>query len=275
MELLKAEWLDESYLKDMWIDFFYAICRWQYNICDCLSTLFQGNKQLEVDYGAPQDKVRVIPNGIDILRFKAARSTRCTRNPRIVGFVGRVDSVKDIKTLIQAMAIIRKGYSNVKGLIVGPTEEQPAYYQECQQLVSMLNLNETVVFTGRADVLKYYQKMDVMLLTSIKEAMPLVVLEAMASGIPVVATDVGACRELLLGTDDGLGSAGVVKRIKDADGIAEATLKILKNEDLANMMGHNGIRRVEKFYREALVIEQYKGIYKELLSLGRHQLSTR
>jgi len=130
-----------------------------------------------------------------------------------------------------------------------------------------------LTFTGRADVLDYYRNMDLLLLTSIKEAMPLVVMEAMACGIPVVATSVGSCRELLYGLDDDIGQAGIVARIMDAEGIADAAMRILRNPDLANTFARNGIRRIERFYREELIIEQYQNIYREAAN-GRTHLST-
>ncbi len=132
----------------------------------------------------------------------------------------------------------------------------------------MLGLNETITFTGRADVLDYYKKMDLLVLTSIKEAMPLVVMEAMACGIPVVTTDVGACSELLYGVDDGIGPAGIVAKIRDVQGIAGATLEILRHGERADDFGKNGIKRIEQLYREDLVIRQYSDIYQEELNGG-------
>jgi polysaccharide biosynthesis protein PelF len=273
MELLKSEWLDTPYLKDMWIDMFSAICQWQYNYGGAIVTLYKGNKDLQMEYGAKAENVRVVPNGIDIERFRSARQTRCAHPVKRVGLVGRVDSVKDVKTYIQAISIIQKGYPAVEGLIIGPTDDQPEYYRECRQLVDMLDLKQTLTFTGRADVLDYYKTMDLLLLTSIKEAMPLVVMEAMACGIPVVATSVGSCRELLYGMDDDIGQAGIVARIMDAEGIADAAVRILRDPDLANRFAQNGIRRIEQFYREELIIEQYQNIYREAAN-GRTHLST-
>ena len=244
MELLKSNWLDDPYLKDMWIDSFSAICRWQYKFCDRIITLFEGNRDLEVAYGASRDRILVIPNGIDIARFREARKSRCDGSEKRIGFVGRVTRVKDVKTFIQAMAVIIKSCPKAMGLIIGPMDEEPDYYKECLELIKLLDIKENIVFTGRANVLDYYKVIDILLLTSIKEAMPLVVMEAMACGIPVISTDVGACRELLYGNNDGFGEAGIVRRIMDSEGIANAALTILNNRDIANRYGQNGIKTV-------------------------------
>jgi glycosyltransferase involved in cell wall biosynthesis len=186
----------------------------------------------------------------------------------MVGLVGRVDNVKDIKTFLEVMAIVKKEYQKVEAWIIGPTDNQPGYYTECTELLDMLGLNDTITFTGIADVLDYYKKMDVLVLTSIKEAMPLVVMEAMACGIPVVTTDVGACNELVYGLDDGIGPAGIVARIRDVQAIAAATVKILEDKELASDFGENGIKRIERLYREDLIIKQYFNIYQEELNGG-------
>jgi len=265
MELLKSDWLDIPYLKDMWIDAFTATCRWQYNRCDKLITLFQGNRRVRAEYGAVHEQVQVVPNGIDVARFAPARQPRCLADPRQIGLVGRVDSVKDIKTFIQAVAMIRRDYPAIAAMVIGPTEDQPDYYEQCVQLCRMLDLTDVVTFTGRADVLDYYQRLDLVVLTSIKEAMPLVVMEAMASAVPVVATDVGACRELLDGLNDGLGPAGLIARVMDAESVADACLKIIGDPGLANTMAAAGVARIEAFYREQIIIATYKAIYEEQL----------
>jgi glycosyltransferase involved in cell wall biosynthesis len=100
--------------------------------------------------------------------------------------------------------------------------------------------------------------------------MPLVVMEAMASGIPVVATSVVACKELLFGNDDGIGPAGALARVMDAEGVADAAIRILKNPDLADKMAQNGIARIERLYREEFVIDQYRRIYQEAINGRRH-----
>ena len=82
------------------------------------------------------------------------------------------------------------------------------YAQECYTLVKQLKL-ENVIFTGRVDIVKYMEKLDFTILTSISEGQPLSVLESLAARRPCVTTDVGCCRELLEGKEgDFFGPAG-------------------------------------------------------------------
>ena len=95
--------------------------------------------------------------------------------------------------------------------------------------------------------------MDVIVLTSISEAQPLVILEANICGVPCVATDVGACSELLYGRtapDRALGSSGLITPIANPEATASAIIEILSDDGRRQRMGESGIARVRKFYDE-------------------------
>jgi len=267
MDLSVAEWLDEEYMRDMWRDFFKGLTKFQYETVTRLITLYNGNRELAAEYGADPEKVEVIPNGIQIERFQKARRTRLIKGEvPVIGIVGRVDSVKDMKTYLNVSAIIKNAIPNIQSYVVGPTEEVESYYKECLALRELLKAEDYVTFTGPADVVEYYKIFDILLLTSVKEAMPLTVMEAMASGLPVVATRVGACEELLNGSgDDKLGIAGYVATIMDSQDIAMKTLEILNNPELANQMAQTGIERIETYYLETMLEDAYREVYKSLM----------
>ena len=107
--------------------------------------------------------------------------------------------IKDIKTYLQAIKILSADVPGLVALVMGPTDEQPDYYRDCKAAVAELGLAGTVRFTGQVDVTQYFPRIHVNVLTSVSESQPLSVLEAGAAAIPTVATDVGACREILLG----------------------------------------------------------------------------
>jgi glycosyltransferase involved in cell wall biosynthesis len=137
----------------------------------------------------------VIPNGIDVARYSSVQ--RIKKQGFHIGLVGRVVPIKDIKTFISCCKVISQHIPEALFYCIGPTDEDPDYYEDCMKLVKSLRIEDRFFFTGRQNVLEYYAYLDVMLLTSIREAQPLVILEAWSAGVPVVATKVGNVAEML------------------------------------------------------------------------------
>jgi glycosyltransferase involved in cell wall biosynthesis len=181
-----------------------------------------------------------------------------------VGFVGRVSRIKDLRTAIKAIRIVKDRIPETKFLIIGPYEEdEKDYYEECLQLVEILNLKDTVEFLGRQNVLDYYPTIDVLLLSSVSEGQPLVILEAMAAGIPVVSTDVGACREML---NDELGKSGYVVPPKDFDSLAKAIISLYEDRETYEKFSKNGKIVVSSKYRLDQMIRNYRNLYERVLN---------
>src|SRR5205823_2840531 len=146
----------------------------------------------------------LLSRGLDGLRRVPGRApsppAKPSAGPRpVIGFIGRVVPIKDVKTFIRAMKAIVAERPEVEGWIVGPTSEDEAYATECRQLVSALGLDRNVKFLGFRAPEEILPQLGLLALTSMSEALPLVVLEAFASGLPVLTTDVGACREMVEG----------------------------------------------------------------------------
>jgi glycosyltransferase involved in cell wall biosynthesis len=252
IEISQAEWIyvaggekiqvqtNLGFFQNIWVSFFEAMGRLTYQKANEIYTLYEGNRQLEIEYGADPCKTFIIPNAINVERFQEhPKLPREPGDPFIVGFVGRVVPIKDVKTFIRACKVVSLHVPNVKFYIMGPREEDPQYDRECTELVTMLGMEELVIFTGRVDVKKYYPKIDLLVLTSISEAQPLVILEAACLGVPSVASDVGSCDELLNGRteeDKALGGSGIITRVADPDDTAQAITKILTDENLRNQM---------------------------------------
>ena len=104
-------------------------------------------------------------------------------------------------------------------------------------------------------------------MTSISEGQPLSLLESMASGKPAVVTDVGSCSEIVLGPSDNIGPAGMVANVMDAEGLAEAIVKMAKDENLRKNMGQAARRRVKEFYTINYMGDSYRNLYDELCKL--------
>ena len=141
---------------------------------------------------------------------------------------------------------------------IGPTDEDPEYYEDCKILVNSLKLSKQFHFTGRADVREYYAFLDVLLLTSVREAQPLVILEAYCAGVPVVSTRVGNVPELLDYDERFLSPP------KDPEKLAEGVRYIHDNpEEIANLVKKNK-DKVHRFYDRHDLHNNYREIYRDL-----------
>lgn len=264
-ELIKARWVQGIY-KNIWIDQFKKMSQLAYRKADIVTSLFERARQLQIELGCPAEKTRVTPNGIDMERLRnlpgKGEEEKQTVN---VGAVLRVTPIKDVKTMIQAFAFAHQKMPNLHLWIMGPADEDPEYAQECYELVDMLGI-EAITFTGRVDIRDYLGRMDMTLLTSISEGQPLTILESFAAHKPVIATDVGNCRELITGDRDSFGSAGILTHIMNLEETTDAILTLARDEELRWAMGENGYRRVSGFFKVEDMRDTYREIYAALAS---------
>lgn len=263
-EIVAASWLEEVY-KPIWINLFKLISRYVYMQAAKVTTLFEKNQLFQLELGCDIQKMKIIPNGINVERFMEL-SRQDKKDTFVVGMVGRVVSIKDIKMALRCARLVKDAISDFKLLIIGPTEEEEAYFKECQKLVEVFDLEETVHFTGSQNVLEYYPKMNALLLTSVSEGQPLVILEAMAAGLPVVATDVGGCSELIFGSkDEGIDSAGYIVPPKDYESAAKYLIRLYEKDEVRIKFRENGEKRVQEKYLTSQMIERYHHLYKEVM----------
>jgi len=282
-EISRAGWIYEaentvfryseglSVFKRLWVEFFFFLSRVAYSSADLVFALYQGNAALQIDYGAEPKKMEVLPNGIDPNNFDEALQKRSERlktrsGKHYVGFIGRVVTIKDVKTLIRSARILIQNVPGAVIQIIGPTDEDPEYYEECRAMVSEFGLQEVVLFLGSQNVVKVMDQIDVMILTSLSEGLPLVILEAFSAGIPVVATDVGACRELIQGRtpeDQALGPAGIITRVGSPSETAAALEKLIINPSLLRDMGAAGRQRAERYYTQKALLARYHQVYTD------------
>lgn len=280
IEITMADWLREGVpggltidrhrrdLKSLWIDTFRSFSRACYEACNPIVTLYEGNTVLQVEDGAQASRLRVIPNGIDLARFGAMRPSPAARRPT-VALIGRVVPIKDVKTFVRAAARLRDAVPDVRALVLGPLEEDPGYVDQCRTLVTHLGLGDTVIFTGRVKLDDYLPQIDAVVLTSLSEAQPLVILEAGAAGIPCVATDVGACREMILGRSDespSIGAGGVVTPVANPAATAEALARLLGDTAFRERCSLAIQARVRRHYDKADLDRRYGDLYEQLIA---------
>lgn len=265
-EIIKAFWVAGIY-KNIWIEQFRKMSRLAYERADKVTSLYAHAKELQIELGCPEGRIMVTPNGINMERFADLPGKTTEEKDWInIGAVLRVTPIKDVKTMIRAFAYAKEEVPNIKLWIMGPTEEDEEYAQECFDLVESMQISD-VIFTGRVDVRQYLGRMDFTILTSISEGMPLTILESYAAKKPVIATDVGNCKGLIYGESDHFGAAGILTHIMNVSEITQAIVKLATTPELRYEMGEIGYKRVEKSYRIEQMKETYKGIYQELGAL--------
>ncbi|MET3682895.1 glycosyltransferase involved in cell wall biosynthesis [Alkalibacillus flavidus] len=262
-EILKASWIADYY-KQRWIHFFHHLTKQAYREADDIITLFERNSELQAQIGAPEEKLHVIPNGIDYKKLSEVKRQKTSKDKLIMGAIVRIVPIKDIKTMIHAAKLLDDRAIPFELYIMGPLDEDEEYTEECSLLIQQLDLKGRVYLTGKVNISEYLPIFDVCLLTSISEGQPLAVLEGMAAGIPWVVTDVGACSELIYGgTHDRFGPAGFVVTPVKPTQIAERCEWFYHNPSEAVKFGMNGKKRVEEYYQVDQFIDLYAQLYKE------------
>ena len=283
IEILMADWIVDTVdrglslddpradLRDLWVRMFESYARTCYEACDAITTLYGDNQSIQVALGADPDKLMVIANGIDLERFrKVARAA--SSHPPTIALIGRVVPIKDVKTFIAAAAMAAPRIPGLRALVIGPTDEDEAYAEECRTLVGELGLEACVTFTGRVDVSEWLGVIDIVILTSLSEAQPLTLLEAGAAGVACITTNAGSCREILLGRADEeppLGAGGIVTDLVSPEQIADGIIKLIEDAPLRKAMGERLRRRVERFYPSDLSRDAYRGLYGRLMGRER------
>ena len=258
-ELIKAKWVQGVY-KNIWIEQFRKMSKLAYQEGELITSLFEHARKLQTELDCPEEKTMVTPNGIRVENFQDIPGrTEEDKGFVNIGAVLRVTPIKDVKTMIQAFAFAKRSVPKLKLWIMGPTDEDEKYAQECFDLVDSLGVSD-IEFTGRVNVKEYLGRMDFTILTSISEGQPLTILESYAAHKPTIATDVGNCRELIYGNDDGFGAAGILTHIMNLEEIAQAMIDLAIDPEGREQMGEAGYKRVTSFYR----IEQMKETYKEI-----------
>lgn len=261
-ELIKAKWI-KGVFKNIWIEQFRKMSQLAYGRADMVTSLFDQARELQLEEGCSVEKTMVIPNGIQVERFQDIPGKTEEDEGRInVGAVLRIAPVKDVMTLVQAFGFAQEREPALRLFVIGPWEEDEDYARECFQLIQNMGIQD-VVFTGNVDVREYYGRMDMTILTSISEGQPLTILESFAAHKPVISTDVGNCRELILGKADDFGAAGIVTHIMNVEEIAQAILQMAHNEQMRLDMGENGYKRVSSGYRIEKMQDEYRKVYRD------------
>ena len=189
-------------------------------------------------------------------------------HPLAVGAIIRVVPIKDIKTMIQSFALVKAQRPDAILYLIGPYDEDPEYYEECLELIETLDCPD-IEFVGRVNVAEWMERLDMVILTSISEGQPFVLLEAMAAKRPVLSTNVGSCKEIIEGYQDEFQDAGVVVPVMNPSKIAAGILKIGSSLEGMRQYASEGYARVAKYYQDKDFLASYEKLYEEMMEEWR------
>jgi glycosyltransferase involved in cell wall biosynthesis len=180
----------------------------------------------------------------------------------VVGFAGRLVPVKGLVSLLRAIVPLRIMFPLLRLEVAGDGPDRPALEREAE----LLGLEDTVEFLGwREDLTRLFDRWDVFAQPSLEEAFPVATLEAMAAGLPVVATNVGGLPELVEDAETGL-----LVPPEDPAALADALRKLISEPALRQVMGRAGLVRVRERFSVDQMIAEIAQVYEEILQSRPH-----
>ena len=215
---------------------------------------------------APLRKVEVIPLGLDLQKFadptahvgELRKELGVAQGCRLVGMIGRMVPIKGCHYFLQAAHEIIKVDPRVRFVLVGDGILRANLEFECQQL----GISKAVTFLGwRKDLRRIYADLDVVVLSSLNEGTPLSIIEAMAAGKGVVATDVGGVSDVVTS-----GETGLLVPPKDSKALANAVLRLLRDEKLRRSLGELARASVYPKYDVSRLTQDMENLYLRLAS---------
>jgi glycosyltransferase involved in cell wall biosynthesis len=224
---------------------------------DRLILLCEKSREEALTEGFSSEQLVYIPNGVDTAYFKPVPEAR-TKNNNII-FIGRLDCLKGVDTLLQALRKLKDAGVPAQLDIIGDGPERSGL----ELLARQLGITSAVIFHGAVHgVAPYLQRSSLFVLPSLSEGMPNVVLEAMACGLPVVATRVGGIVDII--TD---GENGLLVDAQHPDQLYEAMKRLLTDRQLADRLGGQALRTIERRFSLDTIVNRYISLYEELQGL--------
>jgi len=237
--------------------YFKKSIKWVVPSMEKASVIIVPSKYLQKVFETFHLEAQVVPNIINLDRFKWVKNEISNvKKPHLI-ITRNLEAIYGINTAIEAVAIVKKTVHNVKLSIAGSGPQK----EELQALVKKLELENNVNFTGKlqpSEVAKLYQDADIMLNPTTVDNMPNSVLEAMASGVPIVTTNVGGIPYIVEDYKTAL-----LVDVNNSKLMADRMIELINNEQLYSELHHNGLAEVQQ-YTWACVKEQWLSIYRQL-----------
>ena len=240
-----------------------AVDRYLARRCDCVIANSQGVRDFYVQQGLPADKIRVIPNGVGpaqpsgTTRGQLFAELGLPDDSRLIGLVGRLWLQKRVKDAIWSADLLKVIRDDVHLLVIGdgPHRDRLMKFRD-QSLI-----RDKVHFLGqRGDVPRMMPHFDVLWSTSGYEGQSNSIMEAMAAGVPVVASDVPGTRELVVD-----GETGYLVPVGERAAFTRHANKLLDDASLARRLGAAGKARMAEHFGVEKMVHRYAELYRELL----------
>jgi len=217
-----------------------------------------------LNWGVSPSKVSTIDNGIDLNRFKGSFDTNNIRKKlniashfKVIGTIGRLDEQKGHIFLIESTIQFLKVFPDTIFLIVG----DGSLKQKLQDKVVELSLENNFVFTGiRKDIPEILVAIDIFVLPSLSEGLPMVLLEAMAAKKPIIASGVGAIPKVIINNE-----TGILIKPRDVDELTKSMIDLLRNKDKADLIAKNAYNKIVREFSSKKMVKEYIKIYDHIL----------
>jgi glycosyltransferase involved in cell wall biosynthesis len=205
-------------------------------------------------------KVTIIYNAIDFSLIPKQKKEFRNNNDMLIGSIGRISEQKGYDILLKAIKIVKESYPNIKLEIVGAYDDKDNdCFQELNNLTNKLDINESVCFLGALPYQRVYEHLfnwSIFVLASKWEGFGLVIIEAMASGKPVIASNVDAIPEII---DDG--NTGLLFRVNDPVDLSIKIIRLINEKELANHLASNAKIVVEQKFSIMILINALDHLY--------------
>lgn len=256
--LINVSQTEMPYFSKKWlIDLATFITRAVYHYADLIAPVTSINAKWETKFEGDADRIQPIYNGVDTDIFRPRAKPESTRGVPTVVAAAQVFKLKDIETMIRSCDYARREIPDIQYILYGSLEVDPEYVDKCKQLAETLEVGQNFTFGGFHETPSMiFNEGDISILSSISEGFPYTVIESMSCGRPVVATDVG-------GVSEAIGECGIICKPRDAKGLAEGVVELLKDDDLRIQLGKKARERVLLNYTIPQSVDNYYEVYQQ------------
>jgi glycosyltransferase involved in cell wall biosynthesis len=246
-----------------------SLSRWKYRQVDCFICASEAIRQILLADGVPPSRAVTVHEGIDLARVEAAPPAALHEElwlPHHAPLIGNVAALvphKGQRHLIESAALVVRQVPDARFVIAGEGELRPAL----ERAIKEHHLEKHVLLLGfRPDVLSLHKAFDIFVMSSVTEGLGTSLLDAMASGTPVVATAAGGIPEVVVE-----GETGFIVPPRDHDAMADALVRLLKDEKLRQRMGHAGLLRARRRFSADRMVQETLRVYQRVARQPHHE----